>query len=210
MELITTPYAETRAANCDSQRACAQRTEQGVTSAITADRAQPRRVQAPPARRRLTRGGRHAVLSVHIAASVAILGDSAAFLAIALRARSQPAHEAHAAYEILGMLSLAFGIPLSFVALTTGIVLGLGSRWGVFRYPWVIAKLALLVSVMAVGGLVLGSAEDAALDGTGGTGGLVAGATWDVLALTTAVGLSVFQPGRARRGARDAHVAVEA
>lgn len=154
--------------------------------------------------RRLSRRARHAVLVVHIAASVAILGDSAAFLAITLRARTLPDAEAHASYEILGMLSLAFGIPLSFVALGTGIVLGIGTRWGVFRYPWVIAKLALLVSVMVVGGVVLGPAENAALDGDGGTGMLIAGSSWDIAALLVAIGLSVFKPGRSLRDRRPA------
>ena len=142
------------------------------------------------------------VLSVHIAASVAVLGDSAGFLAIAIRARTLDAADAHASYEILGMLSLVFGIPLSFVALGTGVTLGLGSRWGVFRYPWVTAKLALLVSVMVVGGVVIGPAENAALDGTGGSAALIAGVTWDVLALTTATCLSVFKPGRRFRSHR--------
>lgn len=102
------------------------------------------------------------------------------------------------------MLSLTFGIPLNFVALATGVALGLGTQWGVFRYPWVITKLALLVSVMAVGGFVLGPAEDSVLAGTGGTGALVAGATWDVLALLAAMSLSVFKPGRALRPHRTA------
>lgn len=152
--------------------------------------------------RRLSRGWRHTILTVHIAASVAILGDSVAFLAIAVRARGQSPVDAHASYEILGMLSLAFGIPLSFIALGTGVALGLGSRWGVFRYPWVVTKLALLVSVMAVGGVVLGPAQDAALDRTGGSTALIAGATWDVAAVTLATGLSVFKPGRAIRSRR--------
>ena len=152
--------------------------------------------------RRLSRRWRNIVLSVHIAASVALLGDSATFLAISLRAGGLPADEAHASYEILGMLSVVFGIPLSFVALATGIILGLGSRWGVLRYPWVIAKLALLVSVLAVGGLVLSPAEDAALDGTGDGAGLIVGATWDVAAIMVAIVLSVFKPGRARSRAR--------
>ena len=107
-----------------------------------------------------------------------------------------PAAEAHASYDILGLLSVAFGIPFSIVALGTGIALGLGTRWGTFRYPWVIAKLALLASLMVVGGVALGPAEDAALDGSG-TGGLIAGAVWDLLAISVAIGLSVFEPGRA-------------
>lgn len=156
---------------------------------------------ARPERRpwRLSKRGRNTLLVLHVAAGVALLGDSAGFLAIALRARGAPAATAHASYEILGMLSLVFGIPLSFVALGTGVVLGLGSRWGVLRYPWVTVKLALLVSVMAVGGLVIGPAEDRALAGTGGATALIAGAAWDVVALSLAVGLSVFKPGRAWR-----------
>ena len=159
--------------------------------------AQLRPPEPQVARRGLPRQWRHALLAVHIGASVALLGDSAAFLGITLRARTLPAPEAHASYDILGMLSVVFGIPFSFVALGTGIALGLGTRWGIFRYPWVIAKLALLASVMVVGGTVLSPAEDAALDGSG-TGGLIAGAVWDLLAVSAAIGLSVFKPGRAR------------
>jgi len=146
---------------------------------------------------RLPRGWRHTVLTVHIAAAVALLGDSAAFLTIAVRADGLAPDEAAALYDTLGALSLLFGIPLSFVALGTGITLGIGTRWGVLRHPWVIAKLALLVSVMAVGGLVLGPAEAAARDGADATARLVGGATWDIAALATSVALSVFKPGRA-------------
>ena len=164
------------------------------------DRVRPRPSTPPPrTTRTLSRRWRNTLLSVHIAASVAVLGDSAGFLAIALRARDLPADEAHASYDILGMLSVVFGIPLSLVALATGVCLGIGTRWGVFRYPWVMAKLALLLSVMVVGGVVLSPAESAARDGTGGTTALVLGATWDVVALLTAIALSVFKPGRARR-----------
>jgi hypothetical protein len=137
------------------------------------------------------------VLTVHIAAAVALLGDSAAFLTIAVRAHGLPTDDAGALYDALNALSLLFGIPLSFVALGTGITLGIGTRWGVLRYPWVVAKLALLVSVMAVGGLVLGPAENAARDGTDATARLVTGAAWDIAALAAAVALSVSKPGRA-------------
>src|SRR5690348_17330424 len=91
--------------------------------------------------------------------SVGLLGDSAGFLAVALRAAttSDPA-AARELINVLKMFSVVFGIPLSFGALITGVALGLGTRWGVFRYPWVTAKLVLIVSVMAVGGFVIGPA----------------------------------------------------
>jgi hypothetical protein len=92
------------------------------------------------------------------------------------------------------------------LAVLTGIGLGLGTRWGVFRYPWMVAKLALIVSVMVVGSFLLGPGESKLADGTDdGDMMLIAGATYDVLALGLAVGLSVFKPGRRfRRSSRSA------
>lgn len=103
------------------------------------------------------------------------------------------------------MFSLVFGIPLSFGALLTGLALGLGTRWGVFKYPWVVAKLALVVSVLLVRGLVIAPASSQMLDGDADTTGrLIAAAGHDVTALTLATALGVFKPGRRfRRTARE-------
>lgn len=150
--------------------------------------------------RRLSPRARRAVLTAHIVFSVGLLGDVAGFLAVAIRAATtdDPAL-ARASYEVLGMFSVVFGIPLSFGALLTGLTLGLGTKWGVLRYPWVTVKLALIVSVILVGALVLGPAVDAMRRGAGGAESrLIAGAAYDVLALTLATGVSVFKPGRRR------------
>ena len=105
------------------------------------------------------------------------------------------------------MFALVFGIPLSVGAILSGITLGLGTRWGVFRYPWVVTKLLLIVSVMVVGGVVIGPAIDAMLQGRGDTTArLIAAAAYDVLALALATVLGVFKPGRpfrARHGQRE-------
>jgi hypothetical protein len=138
---------------------------------------------------------------------VGLLGDSAGYLAVAIRAAAtSEATVADAAYRMLDMFSVVFGIPLSFAALLTGITLGVGSKWEVFRYPWVMAKLLLIVSIIAVGAFVLRGGMDAML--TGGGGGevrLVAGAAYDVLALAVATGLAVYKPGRphSRKAAAD-------
>jgi uncharacterized membrane protein SirB2 len=78
----------------------------------------------------------------------------------------------------------------------SGIALGMGTPWGVFRYPWVIAKLAVIVTVIVVGAAVLRPVldEDATRNGTA----LIAGAAYDVAALTAATALAVVKPGRAR------------
>ena len=58
-------------------------------------------------------------------------------------------------------------------------------------------KLLLLVSVILVGALLLGPSVDAIRGGDDGVEGrIVAGAAWDVVALTTAAVLSVYKPGR--------------
>jgi hypothetical protein len=99
------------------------------------------------------------------------------------------------------MFSLVFGIPLSFAALLSGIALGFATKWGVVRHRWVVIKLALIVSVILVGALVIGPSEAAMIDGDGGQElVLTLGAAYDVLALGLATCLSVFKPrGRLKR-----------
>jgi len=92
------------------------------------------------------------------------------------------------------MFALLFGIPLSFLSLLTGIALGIGTRWGVLRYPWVITKLALIVTVIVVGATVLRPVLDD--DSAPNNAALITGAAYDVAALTVATGLGVFKPGR--------------
>jgi hypothetical protein len=160
-------------------------------------------------RRRLPIGYRNALLTAHIVFSVALLGDSAGYLAVAIRTSTldDPAL-VHDSLKTLNMFSLVFGIPLSFAALLTGIGLGLGTRWGVFRYPWVTIKLALIVSVLLVGAFVIGPASQEMLDdGVDTTGRLIAGATYDVVALTVATALGVFKPGRPFRSAASSRLA---
>ena len=93
---------------------------------------------------RFGRRTRNIVLTIHIVVSVGLLGDSAGFLAVAIRrATSDDPAFVDASHDLLGTFALFFGIPLSFLALLTGLALGLGTPWGVFRHPWVIVKLVL-------------------------------------------------------------------
>ena len=151
-----------------------------------------------PGRRLLSQRARQALLTAHIMMSVGLLGDSAGFLAVAVRASTiedPGALVEHA--KILNMFSVVFGIPLSVGALLSGVALGIGTKWGVFRYPWVTTKLVLIVSVMFVGGVFIGAAMAVVLAGSAsGTSQLIAAASYDVVALAAATALSVFKPGR--------------
>lgn len=151
----------------------------------------------------LPRRARLSLLTAHIMISVGLLGDSAGFAAVSLRLAGTADPVARLTLvETLRVFGTWFGIPLSVGAILTGIALGLGTKWGVLRYPWVVTKLLLIVSVMAVGGLVIGPALDALrAGGPDLSARLVAAGSYDVLALGLATGLSVFKPGRAWRSA---------
>ena len=150
------------------------------------------------ASRRLSPPLRRAVLTTHIVVSVGLLGDCAVLLATAVRAAATSDPQlAASAYELMSMFSFLFGIPLSFGSLATGLVLGLGTKWGVLRHRWVTAKLLLNVSVILVGALVIGPSEAAMVDGRGGRETvLIVAAAYQVLALCLATGLSVYKPRR--------------
>lgn len=140
---------------------------------------------------------RKAILTVHIAVSVGLLGDSAGYLAVAIKgAVTSDPDLANACYQLLQMFAFMFGIPLSFAALITGVLLGLGTGWGIFRHKWVTTKFLLILSVIAVGALVLKGGMSAMITGQGGAEQrLIAGAAYDVLALVAATALAVFKPG---------------
>src|SRR5262245_5402512 len=158
----------------------------------------------------LSRRARNVLLTAHIMISVGLFGDSAGFLAVAIRA-SRAGQEAVMVemVKVLKMFAWTFGVPLSFGALLSGLTLGLGTRWGVFRYPWVTTKLLLIVSVILVGALLIGPALAATLQrGVDSTVRLIAAAAYDVLALAVATTLSVFKPGKPFRSGADAPAAI--
>ena len=136
------------------------------------------------------------MLTIHIVVSVGLLGDSAGFLAVAVRRAPPTTPRSSTRHELLGMFALFFGIPLSFLALITGIALGVGTPWGVLRYPWVVAKLVLIVTVILVGAMVLRPVPSRRPRPQPSP--LIAGAAYDVAALTVATALAVFKPGRTR------------
>ena len=140
------------------------------------------------------------VLTFHIIVSVGLLGDSAGYLAVAVHsAQLTDPVAADASYRILQMLAFMFGIPLSFAALLSGLWLTYITKWKLLRYPWVLLKFLLIISVILVGALVLKGGMEAMLNGTGGAENkLIAGAIYDVIALIIAVALSVFKPGKRR------------
>jgi hypothetical protein len=91
-------------------------------------------------------GLRKFALIVHVTASVGWIGAVVAFLALVVAAMtSQDAQMLRAAWiamELTGSLAI---VPLALTSLLTGIVMSLGTKWGLFRHYWVLFSLALTI-----------------------------------------------------------------
>ncbi len=92
----------------------------------------------------LARPQRRALLCLHVIASVGWLGASAVMLTLSLTAWASDSGEtvasAYWAEHLVGPLLL---LPLSLLSLASGVLLGLGSPWGLVRHVWVLVKLVL-------------------------------------------------------------------
>lgn len=158
-----------------------------------------------PSRRTALQRARKPLTLVHVVASVGLLGASSSSLLLAVTAAATSDGElARSALRLISTQSAAFGIPLSFIALLSGIALGFGTRWGVLRYRWTTAKLVLLALVVLNGALVVLPTTASLLDGDG-SAWLLAGAlaVTDAMLLAS-VALSVYKPGGRRRRLRAA------
>jgi hypothetical protein len=137
------------------------------------------------------------ILVAHIAASVGLLGDTAAILVLgAVAGATGDAHLANAAYTFMRLLIPMFGIPLTFVALASGLVLALGTGTGGLGPFWVRAKLLFALGVVAVGAFLLAPVAFRSGPPHGAASAIV-GASLDVAALLSAVSLAVFKPIKA-------------
>lgn len=156
----------------------------------------------------MTSGLRKFALTVHLAASVGWIGAVVAYLALgvfAVTARdAQAVRAAWTAMEVVGWWAI---VPLALASLLTGIIMSLGTPWGLFRHYWVLISLALTVlctvvlllhmpSVSATATMLRAtdSARGADGPGDGGMGGdLVHPGVGLVVLLVIAV-LNVYKP----------------
>lgn len=161
------------------------------------------RIARRPPRRPALQRARKPLTLVHVVASVGLLGASSSSLLLAITAATTSDEGlARDAWQLISTQSAAFGIPLSFIALLTGIALGSATRWGVLRYRWTTAKLVLLALTILNGALVVGPTTAALQDGNRSPWLLaVALAITDAMLLAS-VALSVWKPGGRRRKLR--------
>ena len=91
-------------------------------------------------------GLRKVALTAHVTSSVGWFGAVVAFLALALAGMtSQDTLLVRAAYLVMGVITWGVIVPLALISLLTGVVSSLFTRWGLFRYYWVLLKLVITV-----------------------------------------------------------------
>jgi hypothetical protein len=94
---------------------------------------------------------RKATLALHLAVSVGWIGAVAAYLALDLAAStSSDAATLRAAYFGMGLIAGAVTVPLAIATLVTGLVVSLGTKWGLLRHWWVLVSLALTIVATVV------------------------------------------------------------
>ncbi|MBC3192472.1 DUF2269 family protein [Pseudonocardia sp. C8] len=163
------------------------------------------------ARRRLGIRSRRAVLIVHIASSGAWLGvDVAMAVLIVTAATTDDPGTVVFTLQALELVTVWPLLACGLLCLGSGVVLGLGTRWGLVRYWWVAIKLVLnlVLTALVVASLQFEVAEqaDRARRSAAGEpvtfdlGNLVFPPTVSPTLLLIALTLSVVKPwGRIRR-----------
>ncbi len=85
-------------------------------------------------------------LTVHLTVSVGWIGAVVAYLALGVSAvTSQEPQTVRAAWIAMEVTGWYVIVPLALAALLTGIVMSLGTPWGLFRHYWVLISLGLTV-----------------------------------------------------------------
>jgi hypothetical protein len=94
----------------------------------------------------MTPGLRKLALTAHITSSVGWLGAVAGFLALAVAGLAgKDAQMVRSAYLAMELTTWFVIVPFAFASLLTGLVVSLGTPWGLFKHYWVLLKFALTV-----------------------------------------------------------------
>lgn len=115
------------------------------------------RTHRPALAWRLAPVARNAVLVLHVVSGIGWMGVDIAVFALLLTARSTTsAALVLSSFNAIGVI-VPFAVPaLSIGIVVTGLILGVGTRWGLIRYWWVLVKLllSLIMTVLVFASLV--------------------------------------------------------
>jgi hypothetical protein len=96
-------------------------------------------------------GLRKLVLATHLSFSVGWIGAVAAYLTLDVTvATVDDAQILRAAWVAMGLVVTWAIVPLAIASLVTGLVMALGTKWGIFRHWWVVISLLLTLAATLV------------------------------------------------------------
>lgn len=88
---------------------------------------------------------------MHLTFSLGWFGAVVAYLALAIAGLiGRDAQMMRAAYLSMELIGWFVIVPFSLATLFSGLVQSLGTRWGLFRHWWIVAKLLLTIVAIAV------------------------------------------------------------
>jgi hypothetical protein len=142
------------------------------------------------------------VLSVHLTSSLGWVGAVVAYIALGVTAATrQDAETVRGTWIAMELTGWYVIVPLALAALLTGVVISLGTPWGLFRHYWVLISLALTILATLILLLHMPSvssttriareANDARLAQLGGDLGHAVGGVLVLLVITV---LNVYKP----------------
>jgi hypothetical protein len=153
-------------------------------------------------------GVRRLALTVHLTCSVGWIGAAIAYLALGVwAATARDAEAVRAAWTAMEVTGWWAIVPLALAALASGVVISLGTPWGLFRHYWVLISLALtalcavvlvlhMPTVSATAAMLrgMGAAPGAAPMSHGGVGGDLFHPAAGLIVLLTVAVLNVYKP----------------
>jgi hypothetical protein len=151
---------------------------------------------------------RKLLLSFHVMTTVSVLGTDLVLLMLGIA--SLGGMDSRIIYPVAHLVSAWLVAPLAVLSLSTGLLLGWLSPWGLFRYWWVTIKLAITLVLTAIVLFVLVprlgmlatsvTASDAGPLSIGERVPLVIAPLIASSLLLLNVGLAIFKPSRRLRG----------
>ena len=99
----------------------------------------------------MTPGLRKFALTVHLSVSVGWIGAVVVYPALGVSAAtSDDAQTIRAAWTAMELTGWYVIVPLALASLLTGLVMALGTKWGLFRNYWVLISFALTIFATTV------------------------------------------------------------
>ena len=152
-------------------------------------------------------------LAAHIALSVGWIGAAAGYIALDVAAAtSRNSETLRACYLAMGLIAWYVIVPLALASLLTGLVMSVGTKWGLFRHYWVlisllltiIATVVLLVETQTIGYFAAMAAEPATSgDDLRSLGSTLVHSVGGMVVLLAILVLNVYKPrGMTRYGWR--------